>query len=123
MLGPNVQHDTARNYLQQFDPSGHPQNLAAMHSKTRLIRAQNDALETVGVVVRKAKMNRSGWQSLTNAQKQSLVVHENVAGQNYDMIDDLFQRLALRWIKAFRMRLLVSMGRFCCTPLLINLDL
>lgn len=68
-------------------------------------------------------MNRSGWQSLTNAQKQNLVVHENVAGQNYDMIDDLFQRLALRWIKAFRMRLLVSMGAFCCAPSLINLDL
>lgn len=123
ILGPNVQHDTARNYVQQFDFRGHPRNLASDHSRNRLYRAQNDALATVGVVVRKAKMSRSSWQALTSNQKQTLVLHENIAGQNCGIIDDLFQKLALRWIMAFRKRLLVSMEAFQYASLLTHIDI
>ncbi|KEF62785.1 uncharacterized protein A1O9_00758 [Exophiala aquamarina CBS 119918] len=121
ILGPNVQHDTARNYVQQFDFRGHPRNLASEHSTKRLYRAQNDALATVGVVVRKAKMSRSNWQALTNSQKQSLVLDENIAGQNCGMVDDLFQKLALRWIISFRRRLLTYKS-YLGLPVLVTMQ-
>lgn len=123
ILGPNVQHDTARNYVQEFDSTGHPYNLGALYSKTRLVRAQNDALETVGVVVRKAKMNRSKWQSLSHHKQQNCVVDEDLAGHNYNEFYDFLQSLALRWIKAFRKRLLVSVGFSRRASSLIPLDL
>ena len=108
ILGPNVQHDNARGYVQQFDSKGHPRNLESEQSHRRLIRAQNDALSTVGVVVRKAKMNRNPWQAMTEEQKHFLLLDENVAGANCGVMEDLLQRIALRWIVSFRRRLLVS---------------
>ncbi|EXJ96062.1 hypothetical protein A1O1_01188 [Capronia coronata CBS 617.96] len=106
ILGPNVQHDTARNYIQHFDLRGHPQNLASEASRRRLIRAENDALSTVGVVVRKAKMNRSPWQTMSEKQKHMLLLEENVAGANWGLIVDLVQKISTRWIVCFRRRLL-----------------
>jgi hypothetical protein len=108
ILGPNVQHDTARGYVQEFDPRGHPQNLASELSRKRLIRAQNDALSTVGVVVRKAKQDRTTWQKMSEEQKHHLLLDENVTGANCGLVEDLAQRMATRWVIAFRRRLLVS---------------
>lgn len=108
ILGPNVQHDTAKDYIQEFDSRGHPQNLESELYRKRLIRAQNDALSTVGVVVRKAKRSRTSWQKMTEDQKHHLLLDENVAGANYGLVEDLVQRVATRWVIVFRRRLLVS---------------
>lgn len=105
-MGPNVQRNTPRNYVQLFDAKGHPQNLASETSMRRLIRAQNDALSTVGVVVRRASMNRSPWQSMSDEQKHLLLLDENVAGANYGLVESLLQGLATRWIVTLRRRIL-----------------
>ncbi|KAL2427321.1 hypothetical protein ABEF95_011685 [Exophiala dermatitidis] len=107
VLGPNVQLCAARNYVQYFDSRGHPQNFASEASRTRLIRAQNDALSTVGVVVRKAKRTRSPWQSMSDEQKHMLLIGENIAGANLGIIVDVLQRLSTWWIVCFRRRLLI----------------
>ncbi|EXJ79267.1 hypothetical protein A1O3_08768 [Capronia epimyces CBS 606.96] len=106
VLGPNVQHDTARNYIQHFDTQGHPKNLASEASQRRLIRAQNDALSTVGVVVRKAEMNRSPWQTMSDEQKHLLLLDENIAGANCGIAENIIQKLSTRWITCLRRRLL-----------------
>ncbi|KAL2413523.1 hypothetical protein ABEF95_003954 [Exophiala dermatitidis] len=107
VLGPNVQLCAARNYVQYFDSRGHPQNFASEASRTRLIRAQNDALSTVGVVVRKAKRTRSSWQNMSDEQKHMLLISENIAGANLGIIVDVLQRLSTWWIVCFRRRLLI----------------
>lgn len=105
-MGPNVQRNTTRNYVQLFDAKGHPQNLDSETSMRRLIRAQNDALSTVGVVVRRASMNRSPWQTMSDEQKHLLLLDENVAGANYGLVESLLQGLATRWIVTLRRRIL-----------------
>jgi hypothetical protein len=45
---------------------------------------------------------------MSNEQKHVLLLDENIAGANCGLIESLVQRLATRWIVAFRRRLLVS---------------
>ncbi|KAK5371087.1 hypothetical protein LTR20_007306 [Exophiala xenobiotica] len=104
--GPNVQHDTARNYVQQFDARGHPQNLASEASRRRLRRAQNEVLSTVGVVVRKARAERSTWQSMSEEQKHLLLLDENIAGANFGIVESVVEKLSTRWLSTLRRRIL-----------------
>lgn len=106
-MGPNVQHGAARGYVQQFDSRGHPQNLESEAARRRLIRAQNDALSTVGVVVRKAKMNRTVWQSMNEKQKLQILFDENNAGARFALVETLLHNLSTRWIATLRHRILV----------------
>jgi hypothetical protein len=108
ILGPNVQHDTGRNYIQDFDSRGHPRNIRSEISRRRLLRAQNEALYTVGVVVKKAKANRSRWQTMDDKQKFRLVVEENTAGACLGLSESILQRLSSHWILNLRQRVLVS---------------
>ncbi|KIW17471.1 hypothetical protein PV08_04665 [Exophiala spinifera] len=107
ILGPNVQHATARNYVQRFDSRGHPENLASEASRRRLRRAQNEVLSTVGVVVRKAKMNRSRWESMGDDQKHLLLLDENIAGANIGIVESVVLKMSTRWLSALRRRILV----------------
>ncbi|KIX06924.1 uncharacterized protein Z518_04900 [Rhinocladiella mackenziei CBS 650.93] len=106
LLGPNIQHDTSRDYVQHFDARGHPQNLTSLASSRRFMRAQNDALSTVGVVVRKEKMNRSFWQTMSDEQKHQLLLDENILGAHFGLLVTFLQKLSTRWIVTFRRRLL-----------------
>lgn len=108
ILGPNVQHGTARNYVQRFDSRGHPENLASEAARRRLRRAQNEVLSTVGVVVRKAKMNRSAWEDMGDDQKHQLLLDENIAGANFGVVESVVLKLSTRWLSALRRRILVS---------------
>ncbi|KIW42771.1 uncharacterized protein PV06_06285 [Exophiala oligosperma] len=107
ILGPNVQHGTARNYVQRFDSRGHPENLASEAARRRLRRAQNEVLSTVGVVVRKAKMNRSAWEDMGDDQKHQLLLDENIAGANFGVVESVVLKLSTRWLSALRRRILV----------------
>ncbi|KIW71955.1 hypothetical protein PV04_00181 [Phialophora macrospora] len=106
ILGPNVQHDTGRNYIQDFDSRGHPRNIRSEISRRRLLRAQNEALYTVGVVVKKAKANRSRWQAMDDKQKFRLVVEENTAGAYLGLSESILQKLSSHWILNLRQRVL-----------------
>ncbi|KAJ9606286.1 hypothetical protein H2200_009247 [Cladophialophora chaetospira] len=106
ILGPNAQHDTRRDYVQDFDSRGHPRNIASQISRRRLLRAQNEALSTVGVVVRKAKANRTRWQSMTDQAKFELVVEENTTGAYLGIAESILQKLSTHWILNFRRRVL-----------------
>ncbi|KAI1612293.1 hypothetical protein EDD36DRAFT_440744 [Exophiala viscosa] len=105
-MGPNAQHGTARGYVQQFDSRGHPQNLESEAARRRLIRAQNDALSTVGVVVRKAKKDRTSWQRMNEKQKVQVLFDENNAGARFALVETLLHNLSTRWIATLRHRIL-----------------
>ncbi|KAK4945349.1 hypothetical protein LTR10_015508 [Elasticomyces elasticus] len=106
VMGPNVQHGVARGYVQQFDSRGHPQNLESEAARRRLTRAQNDALSTVGVVVRQAKKKRTSWQSMGEKQKVQLLFEENDAGARFALGETLLHNLSTRWIATLRHRVL-----------------
>ncbi len=108
ILGPNVQHDTRRDYIQDFDSRGHPRNIASQISRRRLLRAQNEALSTVGVVVRKAKANRTHWQTMSKQEKFDIVVEENTVGAYLGIAESILQKLSTQWILNLRQRVLVS---------------
>ena len=108
ILGPNTQHDTRRDYVQDFDSRGHPRNIASQISRRRLLRAQNEALLTVGVVVKKAKASRTRWQTMTDQAKFELVVEENTTGAYLGIAESIVQKLSTHWILNFRRRVLVS---------------
>ncbi|KIW83087.1 hypothetical protein Z517_02330 [Fonsecaea pedrosoi CBS 271.37] len=106
ILGPNVQRRTDHNYIQQFDDRGHPRNPASETLRRRLLRAQNEALSTVGVVVRKAQMQRSRWQSMNDAQRYRLLLDEHATGAYCEIVETVVQNVATHWIVNFRRRLL-----------------
>ncbi|EXJ65404.1 hypothetical protein A1O7_01745 [Cladophialophora yegresii CBS 114405] len=106
ILGPNVQHDTGPSYIQDFDSRGHPRNVRSETSRRRLLRAQNEALYTVGVVVKKAKANRSRWQTMDDKQKFRLVVEENTTGAYIGLSESILQKLSTHWILNLRRRVL-----------------
>ncbi|OAP54993.1 hypothetical protein AYL99_10693 [Fonsecaea erecta] len=106
ILGPNVQRRTDHNYIQQFDDRGHPRNLASETLRRRLLRAQNEALSTVGVVVRKAQMQRSWWQSMNDMQRYRLLLDEHATGAYCEIVETITQNVATHWIVNFRRRLL-----------------
>ena len=108
ILGPNVQHDTDRDYVQEFDSRGHPRNIASQSLQRRMLRAQNEALSTVGVVVRKAKASRSHWQTMNDDQKYRLVVEENMTGAYLGILENVLQKFSTQWILNLRRRMLVS---------------
>ncbi|EXJ71039.1 uncharacterized protein A1O5_06032 [Cladophialophora psammophila CBS 110553] len=106
ILGPNVQHNTDQNYVQQFDDRGHPRNPASETSRRRLLRAQNEALSTVGVVVRKAQKQRSSWQTMNDMQRYRLLLDEHATGAYCEIVETILQNMATHWILNFRRRLL-----------------
>lgn len=123
ILGPNVQHDTGRDYIQDFDSRGHPRNIASHISRRRLLRAQNEALSTVGVVVRKAKESRSHWQTLDFSDKSHLIYQENLAGILLALLERVVQNVSSHWILNFRRRVVVSGTWLKASPLLMSQDL
>ncbi|KIX97681.1 uncharacterized protein Z520_06459 [Fonsecaea multimorphosa CBS 102226] len=106
IIGPNAQRQTDHDYIQQFDDRGHPRNLASETLRRRLLRAQNEALSTVGVVVRKAQMQRSWWQSMSDMQRYRLLLDEHATGAYCEIVETIAQNVATHWIINFRRRLL-----------------
>jgi len=123
VLGPNTQHDTSRDYVQRYDRRGHPVHVASHEARLKLIRAQNEALETVGVVIRKARMDRSRWQTMNDEQKYRLLLDENTMGAYCGIVESILQKLSTRWILNFRRRLLVSHEARKIRKLLTHLDI
>jgi hypothetical protein len=107
ILGPNFNHDAAPGYVQDFDSRGHPQNLKSQSYQRRLIRAQNEALSTVGVVVAKAKAKRPWWQSLSDEQKYQIFVRENLVGSCVGITQSIVLKLATTWLTNLHFRFLV----------------
>ena len=105
-----MHHDSANHHKQSFDTKGHPQNSESQALRRRLIRAQNDALSTVGVVVRKARMNQGPWQTMSDEDKYLLLLDENIAGANCGIVESVLRQLSTRWIETFRRRMLVGLS-------------
>ena len=122
-MGPNAQHDTDCDYVPDFDSRGHPRNIASRSLQRRLLRAQNEALSTVGVVVRKAKASRSQWQTMSDEQKYQLVVEENMTGAYLGIFESIIQKLSTHWMVNLRRRMLVNFRKPCLCQCLTFVDI
>lgn len=115
ILSAHAQDNNSGDYVQLFDEGGHPENPVSNAAARRLRRAQNDVLETVGVVVRKEKMKQDPWQKVANKQKMNLLEEENISGTLFRYLDRLTLAGCSWWLVSLRRRLTVRPSQLWMT--------